>query len=294
MNPWSEVSTPHKPISNTMKGLWFGLAFFLCLGQFILPASWAASSVKLRVMAANPSANKTQYVPIKIYLPQEATPKDILDKGDLELNYDSEKSLYFVFKERVPLAPNQVRIFEVELDDIWFISKDKIEGDRNRTKGILERLEDTQYMKQAQFVADTIYSRLDQVAASQADESVSKELHIGLYRSNSKVMEQIEADIARLEKLLVAVGAAPAPEILAESKLNLKTPSRATTWFIIFAILIFIGLLGAVFFFTWQAQVRMASGLASKIEHDVFPEFTASSHKNLKSTPSDESGPSTP
>ena len=59
----------------------------------------------------------------------------------------------------------------------------------------------------------------------------------------------------------------------AESNLNLKTPSRATTWFIIFAILIFIGVLGAVFFFTWQAQVRMTSSFSSKSESTIYPEL---------------------
>jgi hypothetical protein len=111
---------------------------------------------------------------------------------------------------------------------------------------------------------------LDQIATSQADESLNKELHIGLYRSNLLVIERIKEDLARLEKLLVAVGAPPAPEILAESKLNLKTPSKATTWFIILAILVFIGLLGAVFFFTWHAQGKATQDFSEE-EKDKKP-----------------------
>jgi hypothetical protein len=89
---------------------------------------------------------------------------------------------------------------------------------------------------------------------------VNKELHIGLYRANLIVIARVKEDIAKLEKMMVAVGAPPAPEMLAESKLNLKTPSKATTWFVIFAIMVFIGLLGVVFFFTWQSQVKDSSG----------------------------------
>ncbi|MBI4357688.1 MAG: hypothetical protein HY584_00155, partial [Candidatus Omnitrophica bacterium] len=239
----------------------------------IVHVSYTSGSVILRVVAVNPSEEKTQEIPIKIYLPQEATPHDIIDKGDLDVSFDSDKSLYFVFKEKVPLAPKETRVFQVELEDVWFVSDELLDTLRKQTEHIVDRLKETEYFEPAKVVADTIYGRLDQIATSQADESVSKELHIGLYRSHLKIVDQIKEDIARLEKLLVAVGAPPAPEVLAESNLNLKTPSRATTWFIIFAILIFIGLLGAVFFFTWQAQVRLSSHLSSKLKDDVFPEL---------------------
>ena len=99
----------------------------------------------------------------------------------------------------------------------------------------------------------------------------------------------IEKDIAKLEKLLVAVGAPPAPDILAESELNLKTPSRATTWIIIFAILIFIGVLGAVFFFTWQTQIHLASGISSKVEEQDFPELKPFKKTNEEPPPTHES-----
>jgi len=241
--------------------------------QPIVQSSYTSGSVVLRVVAANPSDIKTQAVPIKIYLPQEASPHDILDKGDLDLSYDSDKSLYFVFKEKVMLAPKEVRVFQVELDDIWFIKQDVMDTLRQQTEHIMDRLKNTDYYDKANLVAQTIYGRLAKINASQVDESVNKELHIGIYRSNQKVIEGIKEDIARLEKLLVAVGSAPAPDLLAETKLNLKTPSRATTWFIIFAILIFIGLLGAVFFFTWQAQVKVTKELSDKAGNDTFPKM---------------------
>ncbi|MFH0985437.1 MAG: hypothetical protein V1882_07850 [Candidatus Omnitrophota bacterium] len=218
--------------------------------------SYTSGSVVIRVIVANPSEKKTQEVPVKVYLPQETKPDDVMDKGDLDFGYDEKKAVYFVYKDKVLLAPKETRVFEVELKDIWFIPDETLNGLRTQTEKIMKRIEGTPYFDQAKLIADTIFGRLDRVATSQADESVNKELHIGLYRANLIVIDNVKADIAKLEKMLVAVGAPPAPELLAESKLNLKTPSRATTWFIIFAILVFIGLLGVVFFFTWQSQVK--------------------------------------
>ncbi|MBI1977440.1 MAG: hypothetical protein HYS55_01655, partial [Candidatus Omnitrophica bacterium] len=251
----------------------------------ILVVSYTSGSVILRVMAVNPSDKKIQEVPVKIYLPQEATPQDILDRGDLELGYDSDKSLYYVYKEKVVLLPKETRVLQVEIRDIWFVSDEILGSLRAQTDHILKRLKDTAYFDQANLVGKTIYGRLDDIVMSQADESLNKELHIGLYRSNTQVIERIKEDIARLEKLLVAVGAPPAPELLAESKLNLKTPSRATTWFIIFAILIFIGLLGAVFFFTWQAQLKVSKELSDSKNATSFPKAKASEHASLKTPP---------
>jgi len=226
----------------------------------IVDVSYTSGSVVVRVVAVNPSETKTQEVPVKVYLPKEVTPGDVMDKGDLEFGFDEVKSIYFVYKDKVALAPKETRVFDVELKDIWFVPDETLKALRAQSDHVIERLKETPYFEQAKPIVDVINGRLDNIATSQADESLNKELHIGLYRSNLIVIEKIKEDLARLEKMLVAVGAPPAPEMLAESKLNLKTPSKATTWFIILAILIFIGLLGAAFFFTWQAQVRSSHG----------------------------------
>jgi hypothetical protein len=226
----------------------------------IVAVSYTSGSVIVRVVVVNPSDRKDQEVPVKVYLPQETKPEDVMDKGDLEFGYDEVKAVYFVYKDKVKLQPKETRVFEVELKDIWFIPEETLKGLKTQTERIIKRLEGTAYLEQAKLIAGTIYGRLERIATSQADESVNKELHIGLYRANLVVIAKIQEDIARLEKMLVAVGAPPAPEMLAESRLNLKTPSKATTWFIIFAIMVFIGLLGVVFFFTWQTQVKDSSG----------------------------------
>jgi hypothetical protein len=47
--------------------------------------------IKLRVVAVNPSKDKVQKVPIKIFLPKEVIPDDIVDMGELKVGYDSHK-----------------------------------------------------------------------------------------------------------------------------------------------------------------------------------------------------------
>jgi len=237
----------------------------------IIAVSYTSGSVIVRVVVVNPSDKKNQEIPVKVYLPQETKPEDVMDKGNMDFGYDEERAVYYVYKDKVMLEPKETRIFEVELKDIWFIPEETLTGLRTQTEKILKRLEGTPYFDQGKLIVDTIYGRLDRIATTQADESVNKELHIGLYRANLVVVDKIKEDIERLEKMLVAVGAPPAPEMLAESKLNLKTPSRATTWFIIFAIMVFIGLLGIVFFFTWQSQVKESQDISEDKDETTPP-----------------------
>ena len=58
--------------------------------RFLVPTVSADDSLTLKVMAINPSKDEAQPAEIRAYLPREVQPEDILEKGDLELAYDSK------------------------------------------------------------------------------------------------------------------------------------------------------------------------------------------------------------
>jgi hypothetical protein len=238
----------------------------------IISATLAPGSVKFRIVAVNPSKFKTQTVQVKHYLPEEVRPKDITDMGGLELEYDSSKSIYYVQKQGLALSPGEVRVFEVEVEDIWIIAQNKVEDLKSRVDQIMVRLEQTPYYSKAKEIADTIYPRLDEILSSQADESISRERHIGIYRQNQEVMGQVKEDIARLEKILVTAGGPPSPEMLAKTKIKADEPSKTMTWIVIFIIIIFIGLLTGVLFFSWHRQLRITKEDLLEAKKSAFPE----------------------
>ena len=223
----------------------------------IISTSLQPGSVRFRIVAVNPSKVRTQKVQVKNYLPQEVTPKDVMDLGGLEMEYDSAKSIYYVYKDNVELAPSEVRIFEVEVEDIWFVPQEKLSELKSRTDSIMERLEKTEYYEKAKEIADTIYPRIEEIVTSQSDDTVSREQHIGIYRQNILVVEQIKEAIAKLEKILATAGGPLAPEMLAKTKIKAESPTKYITWVVIFIIIIFIGLLAGVLFFTWHRQTRL-------------------------------------
>ncbi|HCI44446.1 MAG TPA: hypothetical protein DE315_02785, partial [Candidatus Omnitrophica bacterium] len=245
----------------------------------VVSTSVEGGSVVFRIFAANPSKVKPQKVQIKNYLLEEVKPRDIMDLNGLDLEYDAEKSLYYVYKNDLELAPGEVRAFRVHVEDIWFVAQSILTDIRERASGILARLDKSEYFDQAKVIADSIFSRLDYIAASQGDDSMSREQHIGLYRENVKTIEAIKEDIAKMEKILVTAGGPPAPEMLAKSRIKANEPTKTMTWIVIFLIVIFVGLLAGVLFFTWYSQTKISKEELLSARRSAFPESAAQKGK---------------
>jgi hypothetical protein len=210
--------------------------------------------ITISIVAVNPSAEKTQVVPVRIDLPQEVTPKDVLEQGELELQYDEERRLYYVYKETVELKPKETRVFEVTVRDLWFIPEPQLESLKGYTGILLQRLQRSEYYESAKQLGDSVLQRLAEIATVQTDESLGRKARIGAYRYHLQTLEKIKEDLARMEKLLTFTGGPPVPEMLEESPLKADAPSTTTTWLVIFLVIVFLGLLGGQFFFTWHRR----------------------------------------
>lgn len=242
---------------------------------FCLPAApaWGAETIRMRVVVVNPSSEKTQTKTIKSYLPKEITLKDVRDSGGLDLDYDEEQGLLFVHKADVELAPGESKTFEVVLDDVWVVPPDRIDRHRAHADQILMLLKDTPYYESAEIVVEAIRSRLEEVTRTQNDQTVTRQQHIAYHRNNVKILESIEQDLERLEKLVAKAGGPPNLEMIEKSDVNLKSPTAKTTWIIIMIILIFIAILGATFYFTWIGQAKITENIFSREKDATFSDF---------------------
>ncbi len=224
-----------------------------------------------RVVAVNPSAEKSKTIPVRIDLPQEVKPSDILEHGVLDVDFDTDRSLYYVHKSEVTLAPKQTRVFEVVVRDLWFIPDSQLDGLKTQTALVLHRLEKGEYYESAKQLSDSILVRLAEIQKMQADETIGRKQRIGAYRRNLLTLQEIKDDLARMEKLLPFAGGPPVPEMLKESPLKSDAPSTTTTWLVIFLITIFMGLLAGQFFFTWHRRVKSTIGADGSVP-SAFPQ----------------------
>src|SRR3989339_835274 len=114
-------------IRNMGKLKTYSLYAFLVFWILILAvfSAQASASVTLRVVAVNPSEDSNQTVPIKVYLPVEIKPEDVIYREDLDIAYDTQQGSYYVFGD-YELKPKEVLEKEIELKDLWVIEEPQI------------------------------------------------------------------------------------------------------------------------------------------------------------------------
>src|SRR3989454_5359382 len=157
-------------------------------------------SVDLKIHVANPSQKEPQTVPVKVYLPKEATPKDVKDLGDLKLDYDPETGAYYVHGDVVVEAGQSITKTG-HMQDIWGFSEDQLVSFVGRAKERAGKLtqpaaapEATGIVPRGEQKGEAIFKRPKE-ADGQPPERVQA------YRQGLAVITTIEQDLDALDKL---------------------------------------------------------------------------------------------
>ena len=82
-----------------------------------------------------------------------------------------------------------------------------------------------------------------------------------------------------MEKALATAGGPLAPAMLKKTKVKAEEPSKTMTWIVIFVIIIFIGLLAGVLFFTWLHQARLTKDALISAKQSAFPKTGSESEE---------------
>ena len=232
----------------------FILGIILCVY-----AQEANCSIALKSVVVNPSRTKTQKATLKAYLPKEAKPEDILDLGDLKIDYDLEKGLYFVYKQ-FELKPGEGELRKVEIKDIWIIAESELTALSNKAKEIVEKLKDSEFFEDAVALMKQIEEKQADIIKTQNDalDTIPQE-HIAVYRLNVDKMDEIKANIAKLEKMFLEYNLAKGRA----GKVSVKA-----SWFVILSVIIALGVISFAFFFIWHQQAGVLKGSRKKLKGD--------------------------
>lgn len=213
------------------------LVFFLLYSLTFIPAAHA--NIVLKLIAVNPSKDQKQKVPVKAYMPKETKVEDIVDKGDLDVAYDTQQGSYYVYGE-YELKPGEVLEKDIEIRDIWVIPENEIEAVRADVRKTAELLKNTDFKDRAAFLKESVETKLDQVIERQKAPPANPEQHISQYRDNVTMLEDAKKDLALARTMLSQV----------------KPLSTAIIWRLIIGIVIFLGVLAATFYVIWTKQLK--------------------------------------
>jgi len=174
--------------------------------------------IEMSVVVVNPSSTKTQTIPIKMYLPKEVTPDAIISSDGLDVEFDSDKSMYYIYKDEVLLKPSETKTFNVEINDVWKIPQGRLDSLNDQARSVIERLKGSEFYDPSVLLGEAINKALNTITLTQNDVTISRRLHIGIFRNNEKIFTQVKEDVERLEKQLEIVFSLPKPEVLDHRK----------------------------------------------------------------------------
>lgn len=170
-----------------------------------------AARVVLRIQAGNKRTDISQKVEIKSNLPPRVGTDDILELDGLELKYDVKNDLYFVHSQ-LDLVPGEIRIFNVEINDIWSIPDGELDMVRKRAKDLVDMLRESDYHETATGLLEEIDRNLDLVAEFQAANAIDRvptPQHIRAFDANERVFKHVKRTIGRIENLVLGTGQDP-------------------------------------------------------------------------------------
>ena len=212
---------------------------FLALLMSLTYAGEAMANIVVRALVVNPSPTQKRKVPFRSYLPKEVKPENIVDMGDLDIAFDPKEGTYFVFKE-YELEPKETATIEIEMEDVWKIDQAEMNSLRDETTKLTKLLSNTDYYERATYLKNSIESKLNQIEHSQSVQNPSPGGYISDFRENLKLLESVKADLASAKTLAAEA----------------KNVAPSLTWKLIIAILVFLGILGLIFFIVWQRQIK--------------------------------------
>ncbi len=218
----------------------FSVLFFIFLSFSVFQA-YADDTIILKLVVANPSKGQIQKVPLKAFLPREVKPEDVMDKDDLDIAYDTEQGVYYVYNT-YDVKPGEFLERDVILKDKWVIADSEIDSLRKEAAKMEQLLKGTDYYERVAFLKNAIDSMLNEIVESQKNSPANAEVHISNYRDNLKTLESVKQDLLMERSFLAQQGGNGIP--------------RSAFWKLFLAVTIFLALLAGSFYFIWQRQLK--------------------------------------
>ena len=243
-------------------------------------------TVTFSIAIKNPSPTVSQTVPMKYYLAKEVKARDVVDAGGLEVGFDFQRGMYYVFSEGVFLNPGETKDFNIVVKNQWAVDKKKIYASKVYIESMLRTSENAKEVGETirKLGGDTLEEGLNLLTA----ESMTQMTESGMetYQSQKEKMLEVERKLNKMEDLLLEAGVSPADSLVQQEKFceearakglskeemqeglhqatvmetqeikslagtifKGKSISAVSTWRIIMYIILFLGIISSVFYF---------------------------------------------
>jgi hypothetical protein len=171
-----------------------GLVFILGFTQLLLMmcSSTVEAEININFIAVNASEDQAKEIEVKYYLPKELDPDEVLDTGQLKLDYDVDKGQYYVH-QLMQFDKKETKTLKVKVRDVWRITEDEISVLKNQLTENLVLLEGSANHEFAVKARDKLNAQLDFILAQQDSYSDNIDRRIEEYRAYVNKLEEIRS-----------------------------------------------------------------------------------------------------
>ncbi len=167
---------------------------------------WAeAGKVVLKISAVNPT-DRAQRKEVRSNLPPGVGTNDVLHLDGMELRYDVQNDLYYVYRD-IQLDPKARVDFRVELRDVWEIPRETLDKLERHAEKLAHTLSRTDFASVGEELKNSVLRGLAKVQEEQSKASLAagaKVLqHIRVYYANLETLKDIRNQIGHLENLVL-------------------------------------------------------------------------------------------
>jgi len=174
----------------------FLVAFFFSI---FISFALAAEELNINLIAVNATDEKKE-IDVKSILPMELKPEDVVETGELKLDYDVDQGAYYVHG-KATFEPKESRKFTIKVKDVWLIPEEEVDLLKNQLDENLKSLEMHENYPYARNMAERLGQDLDGVINKQKNYSKNIERRIEEYRANKRVLETLRNRIYNLDFL---------------------------------------------------------------------------------------------
>jgi len=194
----------------------FFIFLFVIAGVLVrAPAASAQTPLTINLVAVN-AKDEAKQTDVKYYLPRELTPADILDPGELKVDYDVDKAQYFVYGT-FSFKAKESRTFKVRVKDVWRVTDQEIDVMKTQLNENFSFIDkNTKNYDEILAAKNKISDQLDFILAQQKTYSKDIGRRIEEYRAYKKMLDQVRTNAYNLD-------------FLKEEGLEMATKSRVGT-----------------------------------------------------------------
>jgi len=200
-----------------------GVLIFQLLVLSLPFSAFAEDSIKLKILAVNPSAEKAIDSDISYSLPQEVTPADVLDSAGLDVKFNPDDKVY-VLTGKVKLRPKESKTLVISVRDVWTVTSEKMDEVRAEITRKRDGLVGTKYEETGELLFQKAMETLGQIEGEQTQvQGIRK--RIEFYRGAVKRLDQIQNNVLSIGSMREAEAGVGVEERIAKFQITAQNPS---------------------------------------------------------------------